>query len=403
MDEVIYFDNAATTYPKPEQVYQAMDEANRRMAVNAGRGSYALAQKANSVIAETKKNILETVKADDVAEVVFTASATLACNQILGGIRWKKTDVVYVSPYEHNAVMRTLYHQREIYGFEITELAIDTRSLALDLARIRYQFMKCPPDVVIMSQVSNVTGYILPIREVLKAAEEYHPITIVDASQAFCLVPIELKYEPVDFYIFAGHKTPYGPFGVGGFINNRGRSLDTYFTGGTGSDSLNLEMPERGSGRYEPGSPNIVAIAGLKAALEELGMSFETKGCAPDQRGDEKEGIGRLLQQEQQLTEYLVSGLSAIHGVQLYLPHDSRAHVGIVAFNIEGYQSEDVAAILDADYHIAVRAGYHCAPLIHKYIQNPDGVGVVRASLGRFTTKEEIDGLVRAVGEIAEG
>lgn len=384
MGEMIYFDNAATTYPKPEAVYRRMDEVNRSMAVNAGRGSYALAQEAAELIGETRNLILETVKANDVAEVVFTASATLACNQILGGIRWKKSDVVYVSPYEHNAVMRSLYHQKEIYGFRIEELAIDTKTLSLDLSRIRYQFTTCPPAAVIMSHVSNVTGYILPIHEVLEAAKEYRPITIIDASQAFCLVPIELRNEPIDFYIFAGHKTPYGPFGVGGFINNREVRLDTYLAGGTGSDSLNLEMPESGSSRYEPGSQNIVAIAGLKAAIEEL-----------------QQGTG--VEREQELTEYLTAELEKISGVQLYLPEESSQHVGIVAFNIAGYQSEDVAMILDEDYHIAVRAGYHCAPLIHKYIHNPDGVGVVRASLGRFTTKEEIDGLVRAVGEIAEG
>lgn len=382
MDKVLYFDNAATTYPKPEVVYQRMDEVNRSMAVNAGRGSYALAQEAAELIGESRKLILEMVKANDVAEVVFTASATLACNQILGGIRWKETDVVYVSPYEHNAVMRALYHQKEQYGFQIEELAIRTKELSMDLERIKFQFSVCPPDVVIMSHVSNVTGYILPIHEILELAKEYKAITIVDASQAFCLVPIELRNEAIDFYIFAGHKTPYGPFGIGGFINNREVPLDTYLAGGTGSDSLNLEMPDYGSSRYEPGSPNIVAIAGLKAALE---------------------GYGEVLQQEQELTEYLVNELRKIAGVELYLPEESEKHVGIVAFNIEGYQSEDVAMILDEDYHIAVRAGYHCAPLIHKYIQNPDGVGVVRASISKFTTKEEIDGLVRAVREIAEG
>ena len=384
MQKIIYLDNAATTYPKPEAVYQAMDKVNRRMAVNAGRGSYALAQEACSLIEETRNLILKTVKASDVAEVVFTASATLACNQILGGIDWEKQDVVYVSPYEHNAVMRTLYQQKERYGFQIKELAINRQTLRLDFEKIVYQFAEEPPSVVIMTQVSNVTGYILPVSQVFSVAKEYNPITIVDASQAFGLLPIELRSEDVDFYIFAGHKTPYGPFGIGGFVNNRGRKLRTYLAGGTGSDSLNLKMPEDGSLRYEPGSPNVVAIAGLKAALEELEMN-------------------KYLQQEQEFSAYMISQLSKIPEVELYVPYEPEEHVGIVAFNINGYQSEDVARILDEDYHIAVRAGYHCAPLIHKYIPNMDSVGVVRASIGRFTTKEEVDELVRAVRELAEG
>ena len=396
MNEMIYFDNAATTYPKPEQVYQAMDDVNRHMAVNAGRGSYALAQSASALIEETRKLILEIVKADDAAEVVLTASATLACNQILGGISWENVHVVYVSPYEHNAVMRALYHQKEGYGFRIEELAMDIKNLTLDISRIKYQFSTCPPDVVIMTHVSNVTGYILPFQEVLEAAEKYHPITIIDASQAFCLVPIELRSMPVDYYVFAGHKTPYGPFGIGGFVNNHARRLNTYLAGGTGSDSLNLKMPESGSSRYEPGSPNIVAIAGLKAALEMLG---EKESCLMDKN----ERIREILQREQHMTEYLTEQLSKISGVRLYLPYESREHVGIVAFNVAGLQAEDVAMILDEDYHIAVRAGYHCAPLIHKYVPNVDSAGVVRASLGKFTTIDEIDSLVRAVEEIAEG
>lgn len=399
MQKIIYLDNAATTYPKPEAVYQAMDDANRRVAVNAGRGSYALAQEASGLIEETRNLILKIVKAKDVAEVVFTASATLACNQILGGISWKKQDVVYVSPYEHNAVMRTLHQQKELYGFQIRELAIDLKTLKLDLEKIAYQFAENPPRVVIMTQVSNVTGYILPVSQVLALAKEYQPITMVDASQAFCLLPIELRCEDVDFYIFAGHKTPYGPLGVGGFVNNSGRKLKTYLAGGTGSDSLNLKMPESSSLRYEPGSPNVVAIAGLKAALEELWEEKSGQGAAVVS----EEKMKNWLQQEQDLTAYLVSQLSAIPEVELYVPQNPAEHVGIVAFNISGYQSEDVAMILDEDYHIAVRAGYHCAPLIHKYIPNMDSVGVVRASIGRFTTKEEVDELVRGARELAEG
>lgn len=392
MEKLNYFDNAATTYPKPERVYEAMDEANRHLAVNAGRGSYRLAKKASSIIEETRKNILKIAGAEEVAEVVFTPSATLACNQVLGGLNWKKGDVVYVTPYEHNAVMRVLYLLQQQYEIEIEELAIEAETLRMDVKKIRYQFSKRPPSVVVMSQVSNVTGYIIPWQTIAEEAKQYEAVVVVDGSQGLGLVPVELRNTAVDFYIFAGHKTLYGPLGVGGYINNRGKGLKHLLAGGTGSDSLNLEMPDTTAG-YEPGSRNIVAIAGLLAATEEIVAKSE---------GEQN------LKLEQELCCYLTERLRAIAGVVLYPPIsmndlEKEQRTGILAMNIEGYKAADVGVILDEDYNIAVRTGYHCAPLIHKYLKDEDYAGVVRISLGRFNTKEEIDYLVKAVEEIAAG
>lgn len=424
MKEFIYFDNAATTYPKSERVYKAMEEANRRLAVNAGRGSYRLAKKAASVIEETRKNILKLAKAEEVAEVVFTPSATLACNQVLGGLSWKKENTVYVTPYEHNAVMRILHLLQQQYGFQIEELAIAPETLQLDMEKIKYQFGKRPPNVVVMSQVSNVTGYIVPWEEIAREAQKYESVVIMDGSQGFGLVPVQLKNTPVDFYIFAGHKTLYGPLGVGGYINNRGKHLKHLLAGGTGSDSLNLEMSEDTAG-YEPGSHNIVAIAGLLEATREI-LEKETsvkEELLQEELVEERqqqEGLWQKkfqqdLRREQELRQYLEEKLSKIPGVILYLGKceqekesivKERAveeRTGIVPINIEGYKAADVGMVLDEDYNIAVRTGYHCAPLIHKYLKDEDYAGVVRISLGKFNTKEEIDYLVKAVEEIATG
>lgn len=384
MEECIYLDNAATTFPKSEKVYEALDKANRMLAVNAGRGSYALARQASNIIAETKNEIKKLAQADDVAEVVFTASATLACNQIFGGLEWKKEDVVYVSPYEHNAVMRVLHSLQKKYGFEIEELAIDEKSLELDLEKIKFQFVRKKPSVVVMCHVSNVLGYILPVQNVTQIAEEFQAVIVIDGAQALGVVPVDLNKMPVDFYIFAGHKTLYGPFGVGGFISNGRKKLRPYLAGGTGSDSLNLEMDISTSDGFEPGSHNIVAIAGLLAALQE----------------PERENI---YTKELKLTEYLLKQLECIPEVKVYRIEDITKQLGIVSFNIEGYKAEEVGMILDEDYHIAVRTGYQCAPLIHKYLCDMEHAGVVRVSLGRFNTKEEIDCLMEAVREIAEG
>lgn len=415
MGDFIYLDYAATTYRKPESVYQAMEEANRCLAVNAGRGSYRLAQNASRLIEETRGQICRLARAEAVAEVVFTPSATIACNQVLGGLEWKKEDVVYVTPFEHNAVMRVLHYLQKKYGFVIEELGIDLETLELDLERIRHQFLRNAPSVLVMTHVSNVTGYVIPWREITKLAEVYQPIVVLDGSQALGLVPVKLQNTAVDFYIFAGHKTLYGPLGVGGYINNHGKKLKQILFGGNGSDSLNLEMAAGDVSGYEPGSMNITAIAGLHAALLEC---MKIPG-------------GEGLRAEQRLRSYLIEGLQRIPEVVLYspveglwrVPEEARctskerqqkvleglqqipeeAVTGILSFNIEGYQAQDAGLLLDEDYNIAVRTGYHCAPLIHKYLKDESYAGTVRVSVGRFTTKEEIDRLIQAVEEIAAG
>ena len=379
----LYFDNAATTYPKPEDVYQAMDETARWMGVNAGRGGYEAARQASQLIEDTRALVLQYIKAQANAQVVFTASATLAMNLVIGGMEWKNSDVVYVSPFEHNAVARTLYAYQKKFGFTILELPINEDRLQLDLNQIQYAFTKNPPNYVFMSHVSNVTGYILEMEEVGSLAHEKGAKVIVDASQSCGLLPIDVRNGMIDIVVFAGHKTMYGPFGIGGYVNHTGFSLQPLLYGGTGTDSLNLDMPQGISG-LEPGSPNIVAISGLRAGL--LYLQEHTQ----------------LEQKERELTQYLVACMEHVPYVHLYLPSERSRHISMVAFNIEGYKSDEVGMILDQDYGIAVRTGYHCAPFIHKYLKDKESLGVVRASIGCFTTKEDVDVLVNAVKEIAE-
>lgn len=393
MKNEIYLDNAATTFPKPEQVYQALDQANREYAVNAGRGSYALARKADSLIAETRKAIKLLAHAEDMAEVIFTPSATMACNQVLGGLPWSKEDVVYVSPYEHNAVMRVLHLLQKKYGFAIEELAIDKDTLELDLEKIKYQFMQEPPSVLCITHVSNVTGYVLPVEILSEMVWDWNTVVFVDGSQALGLVPVELQGSGIDFYVFAGHKTLYGPFGIGGYIQNSQKKPEIVLAGGTGSNSLNLEMPEELPGRYEPGSMNIPAIMGLRAALREFGNTTE-------EMQSHRETIS---QKEKQLFDKMTQALSKIPEIQMYLPKNPQQQTGICSFTVEGYQSSDVGMILDEDYRIAVRCGYHCAPLIHKYLKDEGYGGTVRASVGQFHTEAEIELFVKAMEEIVRG
>lgn len=386
MGELTYFDYAATTYPKPEIVYQNMDCVNRTLNFNAGRGSYQSARQAQQLIDETKCELLNIVQGTNIAEVVLAASATIACNQIIGGIAWEKSDVVYVTPFEHNAVMRPLYLQQQKIGFEIKELPLQGEQFELDLKKAAYLFALKAPRAVFASHISNVLGYILPVQKLFEMAKEYESVTVLDASQSMGLIELDLRNMPIDYLVFAGHKNLYGPFGVGGFLKRKecgGCRLNPYFAGGTGTDSLNLSMPA-GTAGLEFSSPNIVAIAGLKAALSEL---------------EHIEHTNNYYVHEKKMTEHIAASLTSIPQMKLYLPK-KEAHIGIIACNAKSFLSADVGRILDEEYGIAVRTGYHCAPLIHKLLRDEVHHGIIRISVGRYTTQEEVQKLTEAIREI---
>lgn len=377
---MIYLDNAATTYPKPETVYQKMDWANRSIAVNAGRGSYKVAQEASNLIEDTRKKLLEVVHGIGVEATILTPSATISLNIILSGLPLSKGDVVYVSPYEHNAVARTLYRISQEKGIQVKELPLK-ENLEIDLEKTKYQFMKNRPKCVCCTHVSNVTGYILPVEKIFMMAKEYAAITVMDAAQSFGLIDIDLRMSKADFIVFAGHKTLYGPLGTAGFIDNSTINLATFIVGGTGSESLKLDMPQTRPSRYEAASKDVVAIAGLHEALSVL---------------NQKENF----EIEKKLTEYAVERLKTLKDVILYMPEKSENHIGVISFNMKNYKSEDIGSILDLDFDIAVRTGYHCAPYIHKYLGDEKYLGTARIGLGQFNTKEDIDQLVDALSEL---
>jgi selenocysteine lyase/cysteine desulfurase len=245
MERQIYFDNAATTYPKPEVVYETMDKYLREECVNAGRGSYELSRKATEMIEETRQLLLSLINSI-YGQVIFSPSATIAINQILRGLDWEKIKNVYVSPFEHNAIMRTLHSLQNEYKFNINVMPFDNITFELNEEKLKVMFAKDNPDVIALSHVSNVTGYILPIERCHEIAEKYNPINIVDCAQSLGLVPIDIEenFKNCDFIIFAGHKSLYGPFGIAGFIHLiLIFNLKEFITGGTGSDSTILEMP----------------------------------------------------------------------------------------------------------------------------------------------------------------
>lgn len=374
---MIYLDNAATTFPKPERVYTALETANRELSFNAGRGSYKAARAASAIIDDTKNRLLSLFHATGYADIVFTPSVTHALNQVLNGLDLTGNSVIYVSPYEHNAVARTVYQLSVNSGASVKMLPL-TKDLQIDLEKAKYQFSINSPSVVILNALSNVTGYILPVAEIFLMAREYGAITVLDAAQAAGLIDLDMPALNADVLCFAGHKTLMGPFGIGGFLIKHGITLKKVLTGGTGSSSLTLDMPEEAPGRYEASSTNVVAIAGLNASLKGLDINEHRKTL-------------------RELTEYLLEALNGIPSVNLMGTFDTDKTLGIVSFVVEGYQSDEVGIILDDEYDIAVRTGYHCAPYIHDYLGDKPYHGTIRIGIGQFNTKEDIDALISAI------
>ena len=378
---MIYLDNAATTYPKSESVYQALDEANRNYAFNAGRGSYAKARIATEIIDTTKKQIKGLVNAAVNSSVIFTPSITIALNQILQGIDFCKGDNIYYSPYEHNAVARTLHLIKSRMDVNLLEMPINESTLEIDVEKLKYEFSVYPPRCVCCTHISNVTGYVLPVTEIFECASHYDAITVLDTAQSLGVEKIDMVKMNVSFLAFTGHKSLYGPLGIGGFVDAGKIKINQIMAGGTGSNSLMLDMPSESPERYEFASSNIVAIAGLSQAIKEIDSD--------------------KLIKEEKLVKRLVDGLSQIENINLYVP-DSGAYRNIVSFNLKNYKSEEIGIILDNDFEIAVRTGYHCAPFIHRWLKDEKYLGTVRVGIGKFNTKEDIDALLEAIREISE-
>lgn len=375
---MIYLDNAATTFPKPEVVYETMDRFSRTAAVNAGRGAYKAARAAGEMIKNVRSGIISLLDAREQAQVVLTPSVTIALNQIIYGQNWTEKSVAYLSPYEHNAVVRPLQLLSEKYGFKVIELPLK-EDLSIDLEKTAEMFKENPPTFVACTAVSNVTGYILPEREIFRMARKYKAFTLLDAAQAVGLIRLPFAYTMADVITFAGHKTLYGPFGIAGFVIKNGVKLNILLAGGTGVNSEDVHMPKGMPGSMECGSKDTVALAGFEAALKWLPTV-------------------KPLEHERLITERFINAVKDMPNVKLFAaPGGMHNQAGVVSFVVEGYKANEVAAILDEKYDIAVRAGHHCAALIHKHIGSAPYEGTIRLSPGYFNTVEEIDVLVDAL------
>ncbi len=378
-----YFDNAATTFPKPESVYIFTDSFYRDYGVNVGRGQHKLAFVASKLVSETRTLLLELLNCP-AKKVAFTPSATIAMNMVLQGLRLEDDDTIYLSPFEHNAVTRVIYAMQKRYNLNVIELAVDKKTLAYDVEKIKRQFSENYPNVVVVSHASNVCGVVAPIEVICAEAKRHKAITVIDMAQTAGLIETDLRSEIYDYAIFAGHKTLYSEFGVGGFICKADSDLEPILFGGTGIDSANPELPSTIPERFEIASPNIRAIASLNASLKWLKES----------------GLQVVYQKEKESHMRLISLLQEFDNIRVLVPADDVASIGVVSCVFDGYSSDDIGNVLSGR-DIAVRTGLHCAPCAHKFL-GTFPAGTVRFSVSCFTSEEDFVALQEALEYIYE-
>ena len=380
LKKIAYFDNAATTYPKPESVYDFTDRFYRECGVNVGRGQHKLASKASALVRETRELILELFHCP-AKKVVFTHTATEAINFVLRGLPVNNKYTVYISPFEHNAVTRVLYHLQSMYDIQVETLCFDKATMTYNFPRIRNQFAEKKPNWMVVSHASNVCGVVSPIKELCHLSKEFGAINLIDMCQTAGLVDADLSGEDIDFAVFAGHKTLYSPLGIAGVASSFAIKPQPLLFGGTGVDSANQALPESVPERYEVASPDIAAIAGLNTSLKWI----------------KKTGIQNIYEKEQENYKRLVELLSRYENIKIIDTIDVKS-IGVVSCLFEGYGSDGIGQIL-SEQNVAVRTGLHCAPTAHKFI-GTFPAGTVRFSVSYFNSDEDFDVLEAALDYI---
>ncbi|MFC2013961.1 aminotransferase class V-fold PLP-dependent enzyme [Chloroflexota bacterium] len=377
---MIYLDNAATSWPKPESVYQTMDEFLRKKGGNPSRGSHSMAIAAGETVEATRMLVARLIHAPEKERVIFTLNCTDALNLGLKGLL-KPGDHAITSCIGHNSLVRPL-RKLEQHGLKITRLPPSPENGVISARDIEAAITK-DTKLVVVTHASNVTGIIQPIEEYGAVAKKHNLIFMVDAAQTAGTYPVDLQTSNIDLLAFSGHKGLLGPPGTGVlYVGNR-VDLDSLREGGTGSHSEQEEQPLDLPYRYESGTVNSVGVSGLGAGLKYI---FS-------------EGLEKIRAHERCLIDKLIEGLSNIPGLTLYAAKDRAKQAPVTSFNLEGYEPGEVGAILDQAFDIKVRTGLHCAPAAHKTLGTYP-LGTIRLSPGYFNTGEEIELTIQAVEKI---
>jgi cysteine desulfurase family protein len=379
---VIYLDNAATTWPKPPAVLEAMSNCMSEYGANPGRGSHQLAMKASRVIFECRRNLAQLFHIPNPNDIVFTMNTTMSLNLAILGFVQQGQHVI-CSSVEHNSVRRPLEYLKKAKQIDVTYLPSD-RLGNIDITEVEKAFNE-RTSLFACNHSSNLLGTISPLEQIAEMCGRRKVKLLVDAAQTAGTIDINVSGIGIDMLAFPGHKGLYGPQGTGGLYIHPEINLEPLLYGGTGSQSESIEQPSVRPDRYEAGTHNTVGLAGLNE-----GVKFVLQ-----------EGVAKIHGKEWRLVQQLMEKMLEIDHVTVYGPDLGQNKTGIVAFNIDGVDPSETAFVLDQSFQIAVRAGYHCTPLAHESIGTLD-TGAVRASVSFFTTDEEIDQCVQAIREISK-
>lgn len=378
---MIYLDNAGTTFPKPPEVEHAVMAAFHTIG-NAGRGAHAATLDASRIIYGTRERLAELFHAEDASRIAFTANVTESLNIAIQGL-FEPGDHVITSVCEHNSVLRPLYLMEQ-RGVKVTYLPADSKGrIAYDELENAYE-----PETkaVVIMHASNLTGNVTDLEQIAAFTQKHHLLFVVDAAQTAGVLPIDVQKQNIDVLCFTGHKGLFGPQGTGGIYVRKGVEIRPLFAGGTGVQSYSRTQPKEMPALLEAGTLNGHGIAGLYAALGYL----------------QKTGIDKIYGREMALAERFYNGVKDISGVKIYGDFTTKNRVAVVTLNIGDIDSGSVSDWLWEDYEIAVRAGAHCAPLMHEALGTKEQ-GAVRFSFSHLNTEEEVDTAVKAVREIAAG
>lgn len=382
---MIYLDNAATSWPKPPAVAEAVTACITKAGANPGRAGHRLANDAAHLVYQARVAVAELLGAPDPMRVVLGPNVTWALNLVLRGLL-RPGDHVVTTSMEHNAVMRPL-RALEQRGVALTVVPC-TPDGSLDPQRIA-DAVTPRTALIALNHASNVVGTLMPVSEVASIAARHGVPLLLDTAQAAGAVPIDMADLGVDLLAFTGHKSLYGPMGTGGLILGERfdhSRLEPLVRGGTGSRSEEEIQPDFLPDKYEAGTMNVPGLAGLAAGIAWV----------------REQGVAAIQAHERALTQRLIDGLRAIPGVTVYGTHDASQQTAVVSCSIAGTDVGLVGLRLDDDYGILCRVGLHCAPRAHRTIGTfPQGT--IRLSPGAWTTADEIDAAIGAIGEIAGG
>ena len=372
---VIYLDNAATSFPKPEEVISEVMLCMKEYAANPGRGSHDMALRASSKVSECRKELGELLNIRNNFNIIFTYNATEALNIAIKGVL-KKRDHVISTVIEHNSVLRPLNSVGK-KGVEVTLLGVDKQGF-LDLDNLKKEIRK-NTRAIILNHASNVIGSIQNIKAIGEIARNAGVVFLVDASQSVGHLEIDVEKNNIDLMAFPGHKGLLGPQGTGGLYVREGIVLGNLIEGGTGSNSNSMMQPEFLPDKFESGTLNTPGIAGLCEGVKFI----------------KKIGIEKIKEKEMRLTKYLQEELKKLPYINLYGVEDLESSVAVLSMNIDGIGSSQVGYLLNKK-RVAVRTGFHCAPLIHGVLETCS-TGTVRISPGYFNSEQDIEVLLNEI------